>query len=136
MGGFVKPIQEMKKYIGTKEVQAQPMSAELAISKGFKTSSYTGKDEGYEVIYKDGYSSWSPKEIFEEAYKLVETPLDRLYVEYNDLLERHNKLVLFLGRKDAVQIAGEIQVELMELQKIQMKDYLRTLRTRIELMKK
>lgn len=126
----------MKKYIGTKEVQAQPMSAELANSKGFKTSSYTGKDEGYEVIYKDGYSSWSPKEVFEEVYKLVETPLDRLYIEYNELLEKYNKLVLFLGRKDAEQIAGEMQVALMEEQKIEMKDYLLTLRTRIELMKK
>ena len=24
--------------------------------------------KGYKVIYKDGYESWSPKEVFEEAY--------------------------------------------------------------------
>ena len=51
-------------------------------------------------------------------------------------MEKYNKLVLFLGRKEAVEIAGEMQVALMEQQKIEMHDYLLTLRTRIELMKK
>jgi hypothetical protein len=51
-------------------------------------------------------------------------------------MDKHNKLVLFLGRKDAVEIAGENQVGLMELQKIQMHDYLITLKKRIDLMKK
>lgn len=136
MGGFVKPIQAMKKYIGTKEVQAQPMSAELAISKGFKTSTYTGKDEGYEVIYQDGYSSWSPKEVFDQAYKPADYPLDRMYIEYNELLEKLNKLTLFLGREDKEKIAGEFQCELMELQRIHMKSYLLVLRSRIEMIKK
>lgn len=139
MGGFVKPIQEMKKYIGTKEIQATP-----AIRKGGKVYLPTDAiprtmeqvEEGYGVVHEDGHESWYPKEVFEKAYQLAESPLDRLYIEYNDLMEKHNKLVLFLGRKDAMQIAGEIQVDLMELQKIQMKDYLLTLRTRIELMKK
>lgn len=57
----------MKKYIGTKEVMAQPMSAEEAVKMGYKVGSNTGN--GYEVEYKDGYKSWSPKEVFEEAYK-------------------------------------------------------------------
>lgn len=57
-------------------------------------------------------------------------------IEYNELMEKYNKLVLFLGRKEAVEIAGEMQVALMEQQKIEMHDYLLTLRTRIELMKK
>ncbi len=30
--------------------------------------------EGYQVKYKDGYLSWSPKDVFEEAYQ----PLDAL----------------------------------------------------------
>nr|DAE14909.1 MAG TPA: hypothetical protein [Myoviridae sp. ct1IL4] len=51
-------------------------------------------------------------------------------------MDKHNKLVLFLGRKDAVEIAGENQVALMEQQKIQMHDYLLTLKERIDLMKK
>ena len=74
--------------------------------------------------------------MFERAYKVAETPLDRMCIEYNELMEKYNKLVLFLGRKEAVGIAGEMQVALMEQQKIEMHDYLLTLRTRIELMKK
>lgn len=47
----------MKTYIGTKIIKAEPAA------KG-------GKD-GYKVVYPDGYESWSPKEVFEEAYREV-----------------------------------------------------------------
>ena len=69
-------------------------------------------------------------------YKVADTPLDRMYIEYKELMDKHNKLVLFLGRKDAVEIAGKNQVALMEVQKVQMHDYLLTLKERIDLMKK
>ena len=45
----------MKNYIGVKIVKAEPMEK--------------GGIAGYKVRYKDGYESWSPKEVFEEAYK-------------------------------------------------------------------
>lgn len=46
----------MKQYIGTKIIQAEP---------GQKA----GK-EGYRVVYPpDGYESWSPKDVFEAAYR-------------------------------------------------------------------
>ena len=45
----------MEKYIGIKIVKAEPMEKDGEI--------------GYKVVYKDGYESWSPKEVFEEAYK-------------------------------------------------------------------
>lgn len=45
----------MIKYIGTKVVFAEPMKKD-------------GKS-GYKVRYKDGYISWSPKDVFEEAYR-------------------------------------------------------------------
>ena len=105
-----------------------------------------GDDEGYLVEYTDGgkantpqydgYVSWSPKDVFERAYKPIETPLDRIHIEHNELQEKYNKLVLFLGRKDAEDVVGYMQFALMEEQRVQMKDYLLTLRTRIELMKK
>ncbi len=44
----------MKSYIGLKAVKAEPQTKD-------------GKD-GYKVVYKDGYESWSPKETFDEAY--------------------------------------------------------------------
>lgn len=45
----------MKTFIGTKIIQAEPATKD-------------GKD-GYRVIYPDGYESWSPKDVFEEAYR-------------------------------------------------------------------
>lgn len=44
----------MRHYIGVKHIQAEPMEKD-------------GK-AGYKVVYSDGYESWSPKEVFEEAY--------------------------------------------------------------------
>ena len=138
----------MKKYIGKKEVNVIPMNRqEYNDFRGWKLpDDENGEDEGYLVEYVDGgkantpqysgYVSWSPRDVFERAYKPIETPLDRLYIEYDELQDKYNKLVLFLGRKDAEKIAGEMQVALMEEQKLEMKDYLLTLRTRIELMKK
>ena len=58
---------QMKKYIGTKEVSAQPMTADEAVVKGYKVGNHEHED-GYEVEYKDGYKSWSPKKVFEESY--------------------------------------------------------------------
>ena len=47
----------MKTFIGTKIIQAEPATKD-------------GKD-GYRVIYPDGYESWSPKDVFEEAYREI-----------------------------------------------------------------
>ena len=45
----------MDKFIGTKEVSAEPMQM--------------GGKDGYKVKYSDGYESWSPKEAFEACYR-------------------------------------------------------------------
>lgn len=129
----------MKKYIGVKQISAKPMTMGEAYENGLlqKNRTITENEktlDGYYVEYDNGYVSWSPKDVFEKAYKVADTPLDRMYIEYNELMDKHNKLVLFLGRKDAVEIAGENQVALMEQQKIQMHDYLLTLKERIELL--
>ena len=50
-------MPETKLYIGAKLIRAFPENKD-------------GKD-GYHVIYPDGYNSWSPKNVFEEAYRLV-----------------------------------------------------------------
>lgn len=61
----------MKKYIGTKMLQAEPMNlGDYNQYRGWKIP--VDEDptrEGYLVAYEDGYRSWSPKEVFEEAYK-------------------------------------------------------------------
>lgn len=126
----------MKKYIGAKQIEAEPMTEAEACEAGLlRTESYRDLP-GYKVVYEDGYESWSPKDVFENAYKVAETPLDRMIIEYNELMGKYNKLVLFIGRKDAIQIAGDLQVRLMENQMRAMKEYLLILRTRIELIGK
>ena len=57
------------KYYGLKEVDAEPMTAEIAEGKGYRTGHHHGTDEGYEVVYGDGYRSWCPKAPFETAYR-------------------------------------------------------------------
>ena len=49
----------MKAYIGTKIVRAEPVA------------SLDGGEDGYKVVYADGYESWSPKATFEAAYRLI-----------------------------------------------------------------
>lgn len=138
----------MKKYIGTKQLKAKPMNlGEYNEYRGWKLPDNENPNtEGYLVEYQDGgkpnderhegYISCSPKDVFEKAYKIAETPLDKMYIEYNDLLDKSNKLSLLLGREDKEKIDGDLQCELMELQRAHMKGYLLVLRSRIELMKK
>ena len=68
----------MKQYIGSKIVQAEPAwritdpagrrYIEEKRANGCCENGSTIED-GYKVIYRDGYESWSPKEVFEEAYR-------------------------------------------------------------------
>lgn len=89
----------MKKYIGTKLVQATP-----AIRKGGKVYLATDAiprtmeqvEEGYKVVYEDGYESWSPKDVFEKAYKVAETPLDRMRIESEELCTKFSGLASFI----------------------------------------
>lgn len=64
----------MKRYIGTKIIYAEP--AFRCHGKIYpKTGSYPKSmdlEDGYRVRYPDGYESWSPKDVFEEAYRLTE----------------------------------------------------------------
>lgn len=57
----------MKKYIGTKIISAEPCARD-------------GRD-GYTVVYKDGYTSWSPKDAFEEAYIAIDSIPNRLTID-------------------------------------------------------
>ena len=61
----------MKKYIGTKIIEAAP--AIKVDGKIYHTGTMfpvgTEAEQGYKVVYPDGYESWSPKAAFEEAYR-------------------------------------------------------------------
>lgn len=90
----------MKKYIGTKQVEAELMNMGKAYEKGLlqagRVPSKTEQDKpGYHVKYMDGYGSWSPAKPFEEAYKLADTALDRMLIEGEDLTVKLEKLLSF-----------------------------------------
>ena len=60
----------MKTYIGAEILQAVEMELyTYNSSKGIESD--TDNMPGYLVKYPDGYSSWSPKHVFEEAYREV-----------------------------------------------------------------
>lgn len=130
----------MKRYLGKKEVMASPMSMGEAYDRGLLQSGFkflrVDKDrEGYLVKYDNGYQSWSPKDVFDNSYKVIDTPLDRLYLEFNELSDRYNKLVFFLEKEGARGLVGDVQFGLMEEQRDLMKGYIDILKERIELLK-
>ncbi len=55
----------MKAYIGTKVVQAHREE------KCTQTGSGPVVEQGYKVVYEDGYTSWSPKDVFERCYREI-----------------------------------------------------------------
>lgn len=79
-------------YTGTKTVKAAPMGANYARNYGAAITEETVQanigNDGYLVEYPDGYRSWSPKKVFDEAYRIDETPLDSMKNELADLNTR------------------------------------------------
>lgn len=69
----------MKQYIGTKIIQAEPATKGQAAAKRMGLNvedcpdTLAGmKADGYRIIYPDGYESWSPKDVFEAAYRATD----------------------------------------------------------------
>ena len=123
----------MSMYIGTKVVMAMPMTmteAQKVLGREIKPA--TVEEDGYLVEYKDGYKSWSPKSVFEEAYKPAETFLDRLDVEQHELTEKVDKLRKLLSVEDAQMKVGSFQFVRMTEQLEAMEKYLNILIRRIE----
>ena len=91
----------MKKYIGTKQIEAEPMTMGEAYEKNLLQAGRVPNESektkvGYHVKYEDGYESWSPAEPFDKAYKVADTPLDRMIIEYDELKQKIDKLDVFL----------------------------------------
>ena len=67
----------MKQYIGTKLIEAEPayrVDGKTVQPTTWPIPEGSKAEEGYAVRYPDGYMSWSPKAVFEEAYR----PTDNL----------------------------------------------------------
>lgn len=125
----------MKKYIGTKQVSATPawrIDGKVYPKDGEVPRSMN-REDGYKVVYEDGYESWSPKDVFEKAYKVAETFLDRLMIERKELAEKLEKLCLFTDSpKFMYVVKDENQRELLIKQRDYMGEYLNILNQRIK----
>lgn len=122
----------MKKYIGKKEVLAEPMNELKAVEFGYARPNTDNHEwrEGYHVVYPDGYHSWSPKNVFESSYKRSETFLDRLQIELEELKERYTKLRQYLDSSSFDEL-GYRSKKLLIRQSMVMDLYIETLEARI-----
>ena len=61
----------MQQYLGVKIIKAEPMNlGDYNIKRGWTIPANEDPNkEGYLVQYEDNYISWSPKEMFENAYR-------------------------------------------------------------------
>ncbi|MBO6254043.1 MAG: hypothetical protein J6O49_10385 [Bacteroidaceae bacterium] len=126
------------KYTGTKTIKACPMTlgeAEKVLKRHIDSSAVENRDEtpGYLVEYGedgDSYRSWSPKEVFERAYRVSETHIDRMMIEKEEVEKRY-----LAGRKftfsDAFSDLSDQQRTLLRKQLDIMESYLYTLCQRI-----
>ena len=81
--------KSMKRYIGTKVIKAEPKRA----WKQFGV--HPAGTDGYAVKYEDGYESWSPKSVFEDAYVEITNPVDTdilRFFAFDHLPERLQKI--------------------------------------------
>lgn len=113
----------MKTYIGTKQIQAEPMTrGDYNKYRGLDIpADENPEDEGYIVKYSDDYVSWSPKKQFEEAYSelgvnpLYDTCLmmkspdfkERFIAEYNQLEIRRKGLCNMLAKMETKTLEFE-----------------------------
>ena len=113
----------MKKYVGTKVIEATPMTrGDYNKYRGWQISADENPaDEGYLVKYSDDYVSWSPAGVFEEAYReydknklpatavgmMSEDYKERFKAEYKQLVIRFEGLKKMLKKWDEGTIAFE-----------------------------
>lgn len=125
----------MKQFTGTKTIKACPMvlgEAEKVLGRKIDVTAVENREseEGYLVEYEDGYKSWSPKTVFEKAYRISETYIDRMMIEREGLQARY-----LTGRKfsfsEKFSSLSEHQRALLRKQLDLMETYLYLLNERI-----
>lgn len=126
----------MKKYIGTKQIEAEPMTMGDAYAKGLLQAGRVPDTEqaqsaGYHVKYQDGYESWSPAAAFEKAYRVADTFLDRLHIERDDLSLRYNKAQEFYYSPKFKELLWPEEQQAFEMQLDLMRKYLAVLDARM-----
>ena len=120
----------MKHYVGTKQILAKPMTRQ-------EYNDYRGwtLPDGGAANHPDhkGYISWSPKDVFDKAYKQHDDNfIGRMELEYDQLNERTDKLRAFIN-SDGFCALSEVQQDLLRAQHLSMNDYRGLLNQRIVL---
>lgn len=128
---------EMIQYTGTKTIKACPMplgEAEKVLGRHIDSSAVENREtaEGYLVEYDGGYRSWSPKEVFEKAYRITETHLDRMNLELAEVEERYLKERKFTFSQQFRKLSDKKR-DALRKQLDSMENYLYLLSRRIEL---
>ena len=100
----------MKKYIGVKMIEAEPMTrGAFNASKGvgIPNDDPCYSDAGYKVVYEDGYTSWCPKKVFEKAYRLIDNMTFGLALE---ALKQGKKVCRagWNGKKQYIELATNV----------------------------
>lgn len=124
----------MKTYLGTKLVTAKSMTrpeAEFVLGRVIKPAKQNYSDDGYLVQYEDGYQSWSPKDVFEKAYKPADNFIDRMIIERDELQKRLVGLTSSLMTEGFHEKVGDKQYYWMQEQRNAMEIYVEVLNKRI-----
>lgn len=127
----------MKKYIGTKQIEAEPKTMGEAYRRGLlhagRVPSESEKSKaGYYVRYENGYESWSPADVFAKAYRVSDTFIDRLRIERDDLSLRYNKALDFSYSPKFKELLWPDEQQAFETQLDLMRKYLAVLDARIQ----
>lgn len=104
----------MRQYIGSKVVNACP-AYRCTFPGGMVTYAGMGDvipteckiEEGYRVRYEDGYLSWSPKDVFEKAYRQTDSMNFGLAIEAAKMGKKIARKG-WNGKNQYVELAGGI----------------------------
>jgi len=126
----------MKKYLGVKMV-----GAEVCNRIDSKCLDDNHFEDGYTVVYEDGYVSWSPKDVFEKAYVEFEEFKEptkellphqvRVVSEAYELSDKVTKLDLFIEKNEIFDTLPLEERRRLQQQSLSMKYYLTILVQRI-----
>lgn len=127
---------QLKQYTGTKTVKARPMTMGEAyecklLKEGVRPSECETDKAGYLVEYEGGYQSWSPKDVFDAAYKPSETFLERLDNECDEIGARFDKAKDFIN-SDRFDNLSPIAKLLLTAQSATQREYICLLIDRID----
>lgn len=78
---------------------------------------------------EDGYESWSPKDVFEKAYKPADTYLNRMKIEIFELQQKVDKMIDFIHSEEFSNLPSKKR-ELINHQYDAMKGYYFSLKER------